>query len=215
MKSPTMFRLAPVAALACLTTGCMTHTTLDVRLDPGRNLTAAPAVAITTVTDKRVFERRPRRASIPSLANKQIQNTAFTAKAIGRRRNTDGMALGNVFLPEGRTVADVTREAVTAALQAKGYAVVPAGRAGAVPLEVEVQQFWVWLDPGFAIVAMEFETVLTLRSEGLFKDKPETVRGSVRLHTGSIANRAWMNTVRKGLNDLGRDLESKLPPPRP
>jgi hypothetical protein len=213
MHSHAAFRLIPlvlIAAIACLATGCMTHTTLDVRLDPGINPALKSAVAITLVTDKRVFEKKPRQASIPSLYNRQIQDTALTSRAIGRRRNTDGLALGNVFLPEGRTAVDVATEAVTKALRAKGYTVLPVGAQGAVPVEVDIQQFWVYIVPGFATQSMQFEAILILRGDGLFDARQETVHGSVVLHTASIANRAWMNTVQKGLDDLIRNMESKL-----
>jgi hypothetical protein len=63
------------------------------------------------VTDRRVFEVNPRQANIPSLMNDaEIKNPAITARAVARKRGGFGKTLGDVgdvLLPEGRTVTNV------------------------------------------------------------------------------------------------------------
>jgi hypothetical protein len=61
------------------------------------------------------------------------------------------MAFAEILLPEGRTVEQIVREAATKALAEKGYAVVAEESpefAQALPVNIEIQQFWSWFTPG-------------------------------------------------------------------
>src|SRR5215470_5983213 len=160
-----------VPLLACLfiATGCATtRGVIDVpaRLRP--NPPSGPAVRIDRVTDRRVFEIDPRQANIPSLMNDaEIKDPKITSRAIARKRGGFGKALGDILLPEGRTVMQVVEEALRWSLQDAGYRVVSkddAATATAIPVEADIDQFWAWFRPGFAEVAVEFESSVRLTS---------------------------------------------------
>ena len=153
-----------VLALGCATT----RGVIDIPPQRAVNPPSGPAVRIDRVTDRRVFEINPRQANIPSLMNDaEIKDSAITSRAVARKRGGFGKALGDVLLPEGRTVTAVVEEALTRSLQEAGYRVVgkqDVDAATAIPIEADIEQFWAWFRPGFAQVAVEFETSVRLRS---------------------------------------------------
>ena len=118
-KVSELFRTISVAALLLLVSGCATNRgIIDVRVTPTPDPQGKVMVKIVRVTDQRTFELRPDVASIPSLKDGQIDNKAITSRAIARKRNGYGKALGDILLPEGRTVEDLVEEAtVTKPLQ--------------------------------------------------------------------------------------------------
>lgn len=136
-----------VPLLACLfvATGCATtRGVIDVPATMGANPPSGPAVRIDRVTDRRVFEIDPRQANIPSLMNDaEIKDPKITSRAIARKRGGFGKALGDILLPEGRTVMKVVEEALTRSLQDAGYRVVSKQdpeAATAIPVEADIEQ---------------------------------------------------------------------------
>lgn len=125
--------------------GCaITRGTLDVRAQQVANPARGPAVRFVRVTDRREFELRPPKPSIPSLKDGEIANRAVTSRAIARKRNSYGKAMGDILLPEGRTVEQLTEESLSVAFRKGGYRVLRDGDAGfasATPLEVDIHQF--------------------------------------------------------------------------
>ena len=202
------------ALMLLLAGGCATSRgILDVRVSDSQNPASGPAVAIARVTDKRVFEENPRDPSIPSLKGSEIGDRSLTARAIARKRNTYGKALGDILLPEGRTVEDVVREALVKSFREAGYRVVDgsAGSDGAVvPVEADIDQFWSWLVPGFWAVSMKFEATVVLKGNIPALQNGETVRSSVELHAQVADTRAWLNTVHKGMDMLVSEVSKRL-----
>jgi len=119
---------------------------------------AGKPIVIGSVKDQRAFEQAPSDPGIPSLGFEGAsQATAETKlRAIGRKRNGYGMALGDVLLQNGQTVESVVRDNVTAALQQSGYKVVPsAGASASTPVvDVTIRKFWSWLQPGFWAITL-------------------------------------------------------------
>ena len=149
-----MSRILIVLCLGIVLASCASNRgRLDVRVQqsPAAAANAVP-LKIVAVTDKRVFQINPRQPSIPSLKHGEINNPAITKRAIARKRGGFGMAVGDILLPEGRTVEDVTRETLVKALTKKGYRVLKPGDPGyedAPALSAEIHQFWSWFTPGF------------------------------------------------------------------
>jgi len=172
---------------------------------------------ITQVRDARRFEERPLDPSVPSLWDaEELKNPAITSRAIARKRDGWGMALGDVLLPEGRTVEQVVREAVTKALREKGYAVVDersADREQALPLEVTIQQFWSWASPGIPLMSAEFEGILVMRSSALLNNEEELVRGHARIRAFGIGDGQWLIVMRQGLDDLALRVRGRIRDP--
>jgi hypothetical protein len=140
---PKKICLFAVAALVL--TGCATSRgVIDLSISEFPNPTSSQAVKIMAVADKRVFEIRPKKPSIPSLQNDEINDPKITRRAVARKRNGYVAALGDILSPGGQTVEQLTRAALVNALRDSGYRVVAAGEPGydtASPVSAEIQHF--------------------------------------------------------------------------
>lgn len=207
-----LLAMAAFGASACATS----RGVIDIRPDVGIAPSEGPAVVLSAVEDRRRFEVAPRDASVPSLKDRRIDDVSITSRAIARKRNTYGKALGDVLLPEGRRVEDVVAEAVTLALHGRGYRVLSPGEAAgaeADSLRVEILEMWAWATPGFW--AMHLESRLHLRITGTrppFHGGRE-FRGYVRLATQAATGAAWKNTIDKGIRSLIEDIDRQLSSP--
>ena len=152
---PMSRTLALAAALVAvsLLSGCATSRS-EIKLSAPATAVAPVAAAaskgviyLRTVTDARVFEEKPSDPSHPSLGfgGAATATDEVKARAIGRKRNTFGQALGDVLLENGQTVVGVVRDNLTTAFGAAGYQVAtgepPAG-AQALVADVRVTEFW-------------------------------------------------------------------------
>jgi hypothetical protein len=206
-----------VPLLACLfiATGCATtRGVIDIPAKAGPNPSSGPAVRIDRVTDRRVFEIDPRQATIPSLMNEaEIKDPKITSRAIARKRGGFGKALGDILLPEGRTVMQVVEEALRWSLQDAGYRVVSKddpGASTAIPLQADIEQFWAWFRPGFAEVAVEFESVVRLTSAQLPELPGSPVKGTSRVTGMAATSGTWQEAVTRGVDDFARNARERL-----
>jgi len=201
--------------------GCATvRSTVDVPTAVAKPATTAPAkayVTIAKVTDNRIFEANPRIPSTPSLEKaEEINDPAIRSRAIARKRNSYGMAMADILLPEGRTVESIVREAATQALQEKGYGVVDAKSpeaAKALPVELTIKQFWAWFTPGFFTISLEYQGIVEIESAVLPADK-EVVRGYARVNSMAATDEEWKNVVTQGVSDLAVKLKAAFPEPK-
>jgi len=213
--SPWLCIAAGYALLAG--TGCATSRgILDVPLPASQNLGSGPAVRIASVVDARGFERNPSDPSIPSLKGGEIQDRAITTRAIARKRNGYGKAMGDILLPEGRAVTEIVGAAVARGLREGGYRVLASGDAGfdeAAPIDVEIRKLWMWFTPGFWAAHLEFRSAIGLRGPIPPLAAGAEVPGYVRLATQAATTGAWTNTLNKGLDDLNVNLVALLQKP--
>jgi hypothetical protein len=210
----------PLAALtgACagllLLSACATSRgILPIEVPTAENPSAQLAYRIDEVRDVRAFERAPGRPSIPSLKGGEIDDATITARAIARKRNTYGRALGDILLPEGDSVAGVTRRALVRALRESGLRVVEEGDAAwadSRPVSAEVRQFWAWLVPGFWALTLNFEMRVLVRTDlGSFRDGVE-IAGAAQRRPQTAGTGAWRNTIDQGLEDFDRSLKAAV-----
>jgi|RhiMetdeSRZDD1v2_1073273.scaffolds.fasta_scaffold440359_2 hypothetical protein len=211
-----------VPLLACLfvATGCATtRGVIDVPATMGANPPSGPAVRIDRVTDRRVFEIDPRQANIPSLMNDaEIKDPKITSRAIARKRGGFGKALGDILLPEGRTVMQVVEEALTRSLQDAGYRVVSKQdpeAATAIPVEADIEQFWAYFRPGFAEVAVEFESSVRLTSPLPALQAGGPIKGISRVTGMAATSGTWQEAVTRGVENLSRNTRERLKPGTP
>jgi len=205
-----------IAALGLLggATGCATSRgILNIHIPSPANPTSGVAYKIVDVKDSRSFELKPPQPFIPSLKNGEINDRAITSRAIARKRNGYGMALGDILLPEGDTVQDLTERAVARAFRETGLRVIAQGDPQwdeATPVEVDIQQLWAWMTPGFWSIGLDFDMRVRIKTDlGFFQDGDEA-HGNIQLRTQAAGTRAWLNTINKGLEEFNRDLKSKL-----
>ena len=206
-----LFICMPVILLG---SGCATNRGIvDVRILEPQNPASGTAVTILRVTDKRVFEEASRVASVPSLKGGEIGDKAITSRAIARKRNGYGKAMGDILLPDGRTVENLVREALTKSFRDAGYRVIdgaPGSNDKGVPIEADIEQFWSWVTPGFWAVSMEFEAKVSIKGDIPPFKNGEMVRGYVELHTQAAGTGAWVNTINKGIEAFVAEVKKRL-----
>ena len=203
-----------VAVLAgVLGSGCATNRgILDVRIDVPQDPESGKVVKIARVTDRRVFEEAPPNPSTPSLKGMEIGDPAITVRAIARKRNGYGKAIGDILLPEGRTVEDLVREALVKSFREAGYRVVAddAKADKAASIEADIEQFWAWFTPGFWAVTLEFEAKVNIKGNVKAFKEGKMVRGYVLLHSQAAVTGAWLNTLNKGLENFTGEVKAEL-----
>ena len=211
-------RIFIIAMMAFTLSGCAaSRSTFDLSVPQGEHSDAKAYVKLLQIIDQRKYEVNPRDPSVPSLGDAaQIDDRAITSRAVARKRNGWGMALSDILLPEGRTVEQVVREAVTKALMDKGYAVIQPGDvhyATASPFKIDIQKFWSWMTPGFFTISLEFESMLKMESDALLDVKQEMVRGYSRGNFFAATDGAWQEAMQEGMTDLVRQISAKLRKP--
>ncbi|MGO3698918.1 MULTISPECIES: hypothetical protein [Halomonas] len=178
-----------------------------------QHISAGQEVVIGEVIDRRVFEEAPREPSTPSLgkggASKASDETK--ARAVGRKRNTYGMAMGDVLLENGQTVDEVVRSNLTLALRETGYNVLAhsTGVAANTPIiDVYIDEFWAWLNPGWSgTLNTRIATVLELRSN----EEQERISVHALEHRHLATDGAWIEIIEKALNDYRNEVISVAP----
>lgn len=172
-----------------------------------------PKVQIMEVVDNRIFELKPSSPSIPSLKDGQIEDKEMTSRAISRKRNGFGMAQGDIFLSEGRTVEQLIKETIEEALEEKGYTVVEKSGPDVATMTAEIQKFWVWITPGFWTPQLDFQSELML-SSSVLKDEPSaSVESSFQSHPFGADSKSWINTILQGLENLRANIMAALKDP--
>jgi len=134
---------------------------------------------IRIVEDKRIFEDKPKQANIPSLKG-GLQNATDLdkAKALARKRNGYGKAMGDILLKD-ETVANTVEKRVKSALLHSGYKVVAANEVKNPDIEivVKIDKFWSWMQPGFSYVTVNTEIETEIASpNGVIKPINTTVK---------------------------------------
>lgn len=213
----TLVKIVVVLCLGVAASGCATSRgVFDVQVPDAPNPQTGQPVKLTEVVDKRVFELDPRQPSIPSLKNNEIEDASITKRAIARKRNGFGAALGDILLPEGRTVEQVTKEALTRALHESGYRVVSEGEPGyaeAVPLQAEIRQFWAWMNPGFWQITLKYNAQVMLRGNWPLNGDKRLIEGSATYAGLAAAGEQWREVVNKGVDDFIGNLKNALQKP--
>jgi hypothetical protein len=216
MRRGAAFSSLVVLGLIFGLSACATsRSAIGIDLPKEANKTTGMAVKITTVADARNFATNPDDPTQPSLGDPDdIANAQLTARAIGRKRNTYGQALGDVVLPEGQTVAGVVTGITRRALEEAGYRVVDAGSpdyAKAAAVAVKVDQFWGWSRPGFWSITMSFEGKVALDSDLVTNPaEPVTVHAEIHPQMGTEDN--WKEVIQMGATQLIAKMKERLKP---
>lgn len=209
-----MYKKLILIALVLAFSGCATNRGIvDLTVENVANPKTGDYVKIIKVTDNRKFELAPNSPSTPSLKNGEIHDPAITSRAIARKRNGFGKALGDILLPEGKTVSGLVKDAVAASLKKAGYRVVEAGDSHysqATPIEVQVETFWGWFTPGFWAVTLEFQSDVELKGNIKGLKKSPTVHGAAQVKTAMAATGSWVETFNQGLQDLIENIRKAL-----
>ncbi|WP_111894866.1 flagellar biosynthesis protein [Acinetobacter sp. MB5] len=217
--------LLSYALLCSITlTGCATSRGLIQLPSPATETTMSSSpishkvAVIAVVEDRRVFEDKPKSPDIPSLKGGLAQATADEkARAVARKRNTYGMALGDILLEQG-TVTDLVKARVEHALSQAGYQIVSntqsnQARADMV-LTVRINKFWSWFQPGFSSVKIhsEIESDLINSKSAL---PPIHIYSQVTKSAQFANGSKWIKNINLVLDDYEAKLVAELKKQQP
>jgi uncharacterized lipoprotein YajG len=211
-------RSAPILGLASLLLlgGCATsRSVLDIP-SPGVRA-VAPAggkeVFVAPVLDRRAFAVNPPTPDIPSLAPDEDQSDSIKARAVGRKRNSWGKALGDILLKEGQSVQTLVARAIRQAFAEKGYRVAERkedAAPDALRVEAAIDKFWTWMNPGMWALTLstEISTALTLESPAGSNAKTVSVKASGSYQTGLEEN--YAEVIARALRLYAEELKAKI-----
>jgi len=144
----------------------VTRSEIAVPTQSAKQPDSGAVVVVTPPVDARRFEAAPESPSTPSLKMAdQIHDPQITSRALARKRNGYGMAMGDVLLNPPQTASTLVGHAVKAGLRDAGHRVVDANdpaAASAPRVNVRIEEFWTWITPGFAQIKLDNGTNLTL-----------------------------------------------------
>jgi hypothetical protein len=198
-------KLLKIAALVALSTalfGCVSsRSVLDVQAPQSANGTGQK-VSIVAI-DERHFEASPKQADTPSLKNsEEVGDLSITQRAVGRKRNGYGMAMGDILLPEGMTVSQLVAKSVAEGYRKAGYQVVEkAERDGdAKAVTVHITEFWSWFSPGAFSVALNNKARLNIATAG--ETKPLDIATDKRESMQLVVEGDWKEINETGLKAI-------------
>jgi len=162
-------------------------------------------VVIRSVKDERAFEQAPSDPSVPSLGLEGTSNASdeLKSRAIARKRNSFGKALGDVVLENGQTVVGTVRDNLSVALRQAGYDVKGPDYTGPTHMyvDVHVRQFWAWFQPGFTALTLNMNISTDLELVGR-AGPPTTVKVHAEDSRQMATEGAWLDIVNKGLAEF-------------
>lgn len=196
-------RIAIYALSASILAGCAVgRTTVDVSAPQGTNPTTGKYVRIDSVQDKRTFSVKPPSADMASLDPNEDSSDASKARAIGRKRNGYGKALGDVVLPQGKTASGLVESALATGFQDAGYIVVKQGDpnfGAAAPVTAQIIDFWAWFEPGFWSIKTNQKSELQLSGDVGALHGEQTIKTRVSESKQVVVSSDWQEIVEKGL----------------
>jgi uncharacterized lipoprotein YajG len=210
-------KIGLLLAAALVMCGCATNRgSMSLKVTPASvTTTAGTPVFIDEIHDNRVFEDKPGDPSIPSLkgGSATSESAEIKAKAIARKRNSFGRAMGDILLEGNQTVVDVMRDLLRQSFTAAGYTVVDdrskLGNSG-IEVDADIEKFWAWFTPGMWSVTMEskIETALHVTQNGEEKTVDIRAYGKNNGQSGREGN--WIEAYRRGFEDYKAKLDEAL-----
>lgn len=167
----------------------------------------APAIVLRSVRDARAFEAAPRDPSVPSIGTAG-GGAEIRARAVGRKRNSYGQALGDVMLEEGQTVEGLMRLHIAAAFQQGGVRVIEESAASPETprVDVTIDKFWAWFQPGFWAIKLRAKVETGLSVNG---GAPVIVAVEID-HAGQAATDGfWRQTLHTALAAYRTELAAR------
>ncbi|AOY02333.1 hypothetical protein BJP62_12330 [Jeongeupia sp. USM3] len=170
-------------------------------------------VYINAVNDKRVFEATPKAPNVPSLDPSEAMGDDIKARAVARKRNSYGKALGDVLLAPGQTATLLVRQTLEKALIESGYTLV--GDKDKVTrdtyiVDVNVDKLWAWFNPGFLAITLSAEvaTDIEITRPGDARLEVISIKADDDYQTAADGN--WVEIIQKALADYGKATKQKL-----
>jgi hypothetical protein len=205
--------LAVMLLAGCATSRSELKVTAPVVQPTAMPADGAPSVRIRSVVDARIFEEKPADPSTPSLGfgGAEAASADIKDRAIGRKRNTYGQALGDILLEPGQSVASLLEGALTAAFHDAGYRVVDSNGAEGIPVDVRITRFWSWFQPGFWAIQLHSQIATELRFD---EAAPILVESGANDSRQMATDKAWLEIIEAGLTNYRGAAARAMPPAR-
>ncbi len=195
-----------ITILSLLLGGCATNrgiVSLQIPESSMATQSNGKTIFIKSVTDNRSFQQKPSSPDIPSLGFGGAENASNELKkrAIARKRNAYGKALGDILLEENQTVESIIRKSLTKSFHELGYEVIAKKenlKEDTIIVDTSIEKFWSWMNPGFWAITLssEIETKITFTNH-----KEETkeiyVKSQGNYQVASGGN--WIEIMNKSL----------------
>ncbi|MGB7949501.1 MAG: YajG family lipoprotein [Candidatus Binatia bacterium] len=201
---------------ACFLSGCATSRDVVYLATPTTGNFATSKgieIYIRSVVDKRIFEAPPKSPDIPSLDPAEPENDTIKLRAIGRKRNTYGKALGDILLNEGQTVESVIYNSLRQAFIESGYTVIENNSnmsQSSQAVDVQINKFWSWMNPGFWAITLstEIATDITVKKANEVDKKTIHVKAADNFQTGVEENS--LSVMNSALKDYVSQVKAKF-----
>ena len=162
-------------------------------------------IFVSSVEDNREFQENPPEANIPSIGfgGASAASEDLKKRAIARKRNTYGKALGDILLEEGQTVESLIHDILARAFLELGYEVVEnneGANSDSIIVDVSIEKFWSWFSPGFWAIRLnsEIETKITAARVDASDKKEIYVIFEKKFQAASEKN--WKKVMQGGLD---------------
>lgn len=204
-----------LSLLTLMFVGCATNrSSLEIQT-PKKNQTQSNGkqIYVNSVVDKRTFQISPPSPDIPSLDPSEDQSDQIKARAIGRKRNGFGKALGDILLKDGQTVQSLTERSIKQAFEEKGYTIVESRNnvtKNTFVVDANINKFWAWMNPGFWQITLssEISTELTIKNQNAPTVKQVNIKASDGYQVATESN--WTEIIQKSLQLYIDELKSKI-----
>lgn len=172
-------------------------------------------VYIRSITDNRQFQEKPRNPSTPSLGfgGLAAADQEMKSRAIARKRNGYGKALGDILLEEGQTVQSVIYEATRNSLYSLGYDVVnnpEEAKSDAIVVDISIDKFWAWFMPGVWTLSLKSEITTVNTITAPRSHSPITITASSRNYCQMANTANWRKTLKLVVDDFIKKAELEL-----
>lgn len=214
--------LAAALPLALSLTGCATsRSELQISAPattPAVSVQSGKTVYIRSVKDARVFEESPSNPSTPSLGFDSLKSpdaSTIKQRAIARKRNGFGQAMGDILLDEGQTVEGMVGNAIKSAFGEAGYAVIN-NSADAKPdtliVDARIDKFWAWMKPGFWALTLsaDIATDVSVGSQAGDKKLGGTVSSHAEHSRQTAMEGNWIELYQEALATYSANLKALL-----
>jgi len=169
---------------------------------------------IRSITDARQFMDKPPTPDIPSLGQGGISkhSAELQSRAIGRKRNGYGKALGDVFLDETNSVQNIVNNTLTNVLNKYGYKTYDINSnypPETIFIDVIINKFWSWIDIGFWSIGIEAEidTDVTITYDD---NKTRSISARTSNRVMAATDSAWKETIDLILQSYEKKAEKEL-----
>ncbi len=170
-------------------------------------------IFIKSINDNRVFEFQPKSANIPSLKEGEDDSDEIKARAVARKRNSYGKALGDIILKEGQTVRSVFETNLKIAFEELGYNLIEDEATindKTMIVILDIEKFWTWITPGFwaLTISTQVETKLHLKREA--DSNSETIAFITKDYFQTGVGGNWVSVMQSALRNHVIEIKKKV-----